>query len=72
MDFVKLTTEQGIAAGKEIMADARCDAPVKAAIRAGLIKTRSGFTYTCNSATRKKNEWFDDVMIAHGVDNSAK
>lgn len=71
MDFVKLTKEQGMAAGKAIMSDTRCTSEVKASIKRGLLTTKYGFSYTCNSAICKKNEWYDEIMISHGVDNSA-
>ncbi len=71
--FVKLTAAQGQAAGKEIMSDARCNDDVKKAIRAGMIGGKDGYSYTCTGAVSgKQNQWYDDVVIAHGIDNAAK
>ena len=68
---VKLTKEQGMAAGKAIMTDVRCTDEVKKMIKEGLMPANGGFIYTCTSAVRGGvNQWYDDVMIAHGVDNT--
>lgn len=74
MDFVKLTQQEGITAGKQIMTDPRCTPEIKreVSVLRMLRAAHGGFLYTCSSANGKKNEWYDDIMIANGVDNSAK
>ena len=66
MHTIRLTQEQAQAAGKDIMADARCNDDAKRAIRAGLVKSGADMLYTCTAAVLGENQWYDLVMAEHG------
>ncbi len=61
--FIKLTKEQMQQAGKQVMADPRCDPEVKAAVRRGITGKDDAYTYT----THKDATWFDLIFVAAGV-----
>jgi len=67
MNFIKLTKEQGIAAGKAVMTDVRCTEETKKEIRRGLAPFEGGFSYTCTGAVGgKQNQWYDEIMVSFG------
>lgn len=66
MNAYKLTTANYIAAGKEIMADARCTTEVKAAVRKGTsgeADSNGLRTYIASD----KNDWFDQIFAKHAA-----
>lgn len=62
--FIKLTKEQMQQAGRQIMADARCDGDVKAAVHRGITGKEDAYTYTTN----RNLTWFDLIFVASGVE----
>ena len=66
MKHLKLKKEDYLAAGKAIMADPRCDASVKQAVRGGTsgeVDSKGLLTYI----TSGKNTWYDEVITSHAL-----
>ena len=61
--YIALTTEQMQAAGKAVMADARCTSDVKAAVRRAIGGKPGAHTYI----TSDVHTWYDSIFVAHGV-----
>lgn len=63
--MIKLTKDQFLQVGKEIMEDPRCDDDVKAAVRAAVSgeEIDGYFNFYTGSDVSKKNEWYDLIAI---------
>lgn len=66
MRYIKLKKEDYLAAGKEIIADPRCDASVKQAVRAGTsgeVDEKGLMTYI----TSGQDTWYDAIIVRHAL-----